>query len=305
MTQVNLGSASNLGVGAGLQAAIAIDSFGTIWLGQNRSLVSYKPATGAIATTSVPETGIDSGLTSWRPSEMSGDQSITAMAAGPSGQLAIASDNSDALQILNTTNGSFTQLVLPTGTEPNDVAYDADGTLGVSESVYSQGHPTTTYNLLIVHPDGTQTNVPDVPTINLTATRSGFLANDSQQFVAASGSLQASPTPTAVGTASGSSIAARAGGWSAVTGTDTIYTSRAGIVVNGTDGSVHVVQLPQFNCGYPSLSVAEAPPTTVAGAGPPQCTAAVGALTANGQGLFAGISTPVPEVAFLSSSHYQ
>jgi hypothetical protein len=241
-----------------------------------------------------------------RPTQLANTQAITAMAAGPDDQLAIATTNSNSVQILDTATGSFSQIGLRSGTEATDVAYDSDGTLGIAETLYSG--TTTSGSLLIVHPDGTETSVPDFHSINLAATGSGFVANDTQKTVAESGSAETSSAPTATGTVGGSPTSAEAGGWSVVVGNDTIYSAAGGIVVNSTDGSMSVIHLPTFECigvGGTDPIGQTSVPTTTAVTTPPECPEQVLALAANEKGVFAVLSAPLPTVVFLPSSDYQ
>ena len=311
LTQVNLGNPSTLGLMTGIQNAIAVDSSGTIWIGANQSLVSYNPSTGAIDTFSIPRSSTDSVLAVSRPVQLASMQAITAMAASSNNKIAIATANSTDIQILNTANGSFSQVSLPDGTEATGVAYDSDGTLGIAETIYSSGGTTvgTTGSLLIVHPNGSQTNVPGIATINLASTGTGFLANDGQQTVSELGLLQASVAPNAVGTASGASTSARADGWSVVSSGVTAYSSASGIVANKSNGSISVIKLPTFACNpaeEPGMAPSGGPTTTTsATSSTMQCDEQAVVLTGSKAGLYAVLTGPVPTVAFLPAAVYQ
>lgn len=297
-TMVNLGSPSSLGLVTGLQSAVAVDSSGTVWIGANQSLVSYDPTTGTINRMSLPASSTDQALASHRPPELASAQTIVAMAAGPNDQLAIATENSNAVQVLDTATGSFHPVTLPDGTDATDVSYDSDGSLAIAETLYSSVGGTDSGDVSIVEPDGRQTSATGIWTQHLTSTGSGFLANDGQQTVSEAGSIEASPAPAAVGTSGGTPTSARAGGWSVVAGGVTAYTSAAGIVVNKADGSQSVVELPTYACGGEMV-----PPGGATADAPSQCPGQAEVLAGSDTGLFA-VLTGAPSVGFLPAGAY-
>jgi hypothetical protein len=295
-SKINLGSPSSLGLVTGIQNAISVDSSGIVWIAANQTLVSYDPQSGAIQRISIPQSGVDPAVGNQGPSELANVQAVTSMAAGPSQQLAIATSNSNAMQILNTATGGFQHVPLPSGTEATDVSYNTDGSLGVAETAFSNG--SSNGSIAILHNDGSRISVPGIGTTHITPAGSGFLANDSQQKVDSSGNLLASAMQTGVATTGGESIAAQPGGWSAVSSGTIAYTSAAGIVAVRPDGSVVVTKLPAFNCSGMSVPYGATPPNSAT------CPERATVLTGGASGLYAVLTSPVSTVAFLSSSNF-
>jgi hypothetical protein len=310
-TAYSLGSPSQLGLITGIQNVIAIDSSGTVWLAANTTVLGFNPMTGNTTKLALPGSAVDPVFSTLRPGPLAQTQAITAISAGPSGQLALASDNSNVVQVLNTAEGSFSQIQLAAGAEATGVAYTSDGTLGITQTVYSMGSnaaeagATTVSNLLIVSTSGNQVTVSGVSSIHLTSLGSSFLLNDSQQMVSESGAIETSPYPSALGTNSGASTSARAGGWTAVAGSNQIgFTSGSGIVVTDSSGRMSVVDLPEYSCINPSIPYDGSTSTTTPTSAP-TCAEQAQYLAGSSGGLFAVLTSPQASVAFLPSAAYQ
>ena len=298
LNSVDLGDPSSLGLITGIENAIAIDSAGRVWVGANQSLVSYNPQDGTISHLILPASPTDSQLTAIEPAQLANAQSITAMSADADGDVAIASQNSNVVQVLQTASNGFTQIALPVGTEVTDLAYDVDGSLGAAISSVSGG--TVTGSVLIVHSNSSQTSVTGVSTQHLAATPTGFLASDAQTLVSESGTTQ--PVPTSAGVSSLSSDAASVGGFSSQLSDGKIaYTSPSGLVITDSN-SAELVQLPQYSCttggGMRNFGSTSSTTSTTLAAHI-ECSEQASSLVGENSGIFFVLTAPTSTVGFL------
>ena len=154
LEQTAVGSPAHLGLITGVQNAIAIDNSGTAWLAANMNVVTVTPSTGATSSVSVPGLPVITIENSLRPTQLQGLQAISALAAGPDDQVAIAASDAAAIAVLNSSTRTFRNIPLPAGYEATDVAYTSDGTLAIDVASID---PRVSGNQLLLVPPGSQT----------------------------------------------------------------------------------------------------------------------------------------------------
>jgi streptogramin lyase len=119
----------------GFDTAIAVDPDGSVWVGARMSLVHLIPATGVATVYPVPTPADSPAAESYLPPSAQGTYDITSLAVSRSGVVAMAI--SAAAQVTVLSQGQFDAWPLPAGTDPVDVAFLNDGTLGVNLDDYA------------------------------------------------------------------------------------------------------------------------------------------------------------------------
>jgi hypothetical protein len=119
----SLGPSATNGLAAGVEAGIAVVP-PNVWVGANSTLDRLNSLTGAVTRINLSPVALASGQ-QYGPPEVTTLQNIRALAADGTGHLAVAQNRSSAVQLLDTSSLTFTPVTLPSGTEPNDVAFDA------------------------------------------------------------------------------------------------------------------------------------------------------------------------------------
>lgn len=114
----------------GADGGIAAARDGTVWAGVGMTLFHLIPSTGKVVTYGVPTPADSAAAESYRPQSVKGAHDIRSVAVSSTGQVALAISAAAAVTVFDA--GTFSSRSLPSGTEPVDVAYLVDGTLGVN-----------------------------------------------------------------------------------------------------------------------------------------------------------------------------
>ena len=146
----------------GVHLGIGVASDGTVWVGINLMLIHLNPTTGAMTTYRVPMPN-------------NGFRVITAIAITGPNTVALAIDDTDEVVLFR--GGRFVDWSLPANTEPLDVAYLKNGTLGVSLLDFD----THTYDRIVTYtPNGARSEGPLVDVYHLASTGTQFVSVENQ-----------------------------------------------------------------------------------------------------------------------------
>jgi sugar lactone lactonase YvrE len=146
----------------GSSMGIAVASDGSVWAGIDLALLHLNPTTGLITTYRVPITS-------------NGFRVITAIAVSGTDTVALAIDDDDDVVLFRA--GRFVTWSLPVNTQPEDVAYLNDGTLGVSLSDLN----THTYDRVVTYtPTGVRRESAPVDVYHLASNGTEFVSVDDQ-----------------------------------------------------------------------------------------------------------------------------
>ena len=138
LRQYSLGHSAEHGLVYGIQAAITVAPDGTVWAGANSTLVELNPRSGRSSFIAVPAPD-NPGSEAARPEPVKGYHAIESLSADSGGDLAIAMSAASAVMEYHSSTRSFTELWLPKGAEPLDVAFAQDGSLGVAAVNWAAG----------------------------------------------------------------------------------------------------------------------------------------------------------------------
>jgi hypothetical protein len=228
----------------GSSVGIAVASDGTVWAGIDLVLIHLNPTTGAMTTYPVPT-----------PSN--GFRAITAIAVTGSDTVALAIYDTDQVVVFR--DGRFVDWSLPTNTEPWDVAYLKDGTLGVSLSDLN----THTYDRVVTYtPSGARSESQLVDVYHLASTGTQFVSVENQ-IVVFNASAQLTATLQFVPTLKPKVLIISP--ISVLPNGDLLLRSGDGVLVSSlTTGATVVLQLPRAACPNP-ISFSVPPPSHPAG----------------------------------------
>ncbi len=162
----------------GVDGGIAVASDGTVWAGINMVLIHLNPTTGAVTNYRVPTPGDSAAAEAYNPPFAKGTHSITAVAVTGTDTVALAILDADQVVVFHA--GRFVDRSLPTNTVPEDVAYLADGTLGVSLTDYNTHHRD---RVVTFTPSGARSESQLVDVWNLVSTGTQFVSVANQMVV--------------------------------------------------------------------------------------------------------------------------
>ncbi len=234
----------------GADSGIAVARDGSIWVGVDMALIHLNPATGAIATFAVPTPSDSLAAEGYRPEAVRGQHDIRAIAVWGS-EVAIAI--SASAQMVAFDGHGFKEWMLPSNTDPLDVAYLDDGTLGVSLNDYAthQVDKISTFTPTGVRTDSSTVSAWDLASVGttfVTLTRQVTTVNSRGQ-VSGAANLASSSDASAVQPVSVRPIGILPDG-------DVIAASTNGVMaVNRVTGETSDVRLPLVSCLPPTASI--------------------------------------------------
>jgi len=153
----SFGSSSN-DLPYGADAAIAVDSAGTVWAGIDTTLLELNTSTGAVQRIAIPAVPNDTNLTgspgggAGGPPPLYDSHTITALTVASSGDIAIGLTFSTTLLTYDPSTHAFSQTVLPDGDIASNLSPLANGTIAVA---------TNNSALDLVNPNGGIQRVTD------------------------------------------------------------------------------------------------------------------------------------------------
>ncbi|MFZ2034564.1 MAG: hypothetical protein WAW53_12480 [Candidatus Dormiibacterota bacterium] len=162
----------------GVDGGIAVASDGTVWAGINMVLIHLNPTTGAVTKYRVPTPGDSAAAEAYNPPFVKGTHAITAVAVTGIDTVALAISNADQVVVFHA--GRFVDRSLPTNTVPEDVAYLADGTLGVALADFNTHHRD---RVVTFTPSGARSESQLVDVWNLVSTGTQFVSVTTQMVV--------------------------------------------------------------------------------------------------------------------------
>lgn len=139
-----IGSSAHMALG--LNSALAVESNGVAWAGVGANLFRVDTSSGAVSSVALPGVPAVSAVFNMFPPPLRGLPGwdwITGLAVDPNGNVAIARNGANAIQIYDPTSSTFTDVALPANTTPEtavanaNVAFDSSGVLGVALLNYS------------------------------------------------------------------------------------------------------------------------------------------------------------------------
>lgn len=204
-----LGTPLGLGLLTGIQGATVIASTGTVWIGTNKTLLSFNPTTDATHTLSLPVRSADPTVQAGRPSELVGLETITGMTANGSGTVAITSTGTTTVEVLHTGSGTFSAISLGGGYESAGAAYLADGTLAISERADSGGQAG---RLALDSPAAAMKIVTNIVPGQIAAAGTAVLSNGTGSEITASGAVTSSPGRPSLSQTVATALPVEAGG---------------------------------------------------------------------------------------------
>jgi hypothetical protein len=228
----------------GVDVGIAVASDGTVWAGLGLALIHLNPTTGAITTYQVPIV-------------KNGFRVITALAVTGTDTVALAIYDADQVVVFR--DGRFSDWPLPLNTQPLDVAYLTDGTLGVSLSDLN----THTYDRVVTYtPAGARSESQLVDVYHLVSTGTQFVSVENQ-IVVFNARAQLIRTLQIVPALKPNALIMNSLG--VLPDGDLLVRSGDGILVSSlTTGATIVLQLPRAACPNP-ISYSVPLPTHPAG----------------------------------------
>ncbi|MHB8718457.1 MAG: NHL repeat-containing protein [Candidatus Dormibacteria bacterium] len=257
---------------------IGVAPDGSVWAGWDLTVVHLVPATGAVTRYTVPVQIDDPTAEAYRSPQTKGDHFITSLAVNRSGDVALAIDAASQVTVLH--GGQFQVWPLPEGTDANQVAYLADGTLGANLDDYPTHH---TDELATFTPLGHRSVSSGVYVPNLAAVGGRFISVGAATLTSFDTLAHASPAVPLTGLGAAKPVDERPvtvlpSGDVAMASTDGV------IVVNVTTGATSDDPLPKDFClpasapRPPLPSVATYPPASAL------CPVVPELLSADGQG---------------------
>lgn len=176
LKQYSLGRPADHGLVYGTQAAITVAPGGTVWAGANSTLVELNLRSGRSSFIAVPAPPDNASSEAGRPGPVKGHHAIESLSAGSHGDVAVAMSGASAVMEYHSGSGSFTQLSLPNGAEPLDVAFAHNGSLGVATVNWAAGG---TDDLVVIFRNGVVTPVT-AGSVSISARGSQFVAAGQQ-----------------------------------------------------------------------------------------------------------------------------
>ena len=308
--------------GGGLNSALAVGPGGVAWVGLGTTLYRVDTATGAVTPIPVPTVGAVSndptmhlpGLAGLQAGLQAGLMWISALAVGPAGEVAIAHNAGNAVQVYHPGSASFSTVPLPAQTEVSGavlngaLAFDASGVLAISLADFG-GYPQAraAVNELALWQDRQPLAVLPIAAYGVYAAGSGFVAASDGGVLTVTGPPGSSVTAMSPLPVGSNGDRAWAGGQTLKDGASLAYNTVSGIAVVPPSGVLTDYRLPGYTC-YPGTAsevpeiagsgphaVPSPPPT-----GPQTCTQGVRELAADAAGnlwyVSSGPGTPVGEL---------
>jgi hypothetical protein len=139
-----IGSSAHMALG--LNSALAVGANGVAWAGVGANLFRVDTSSGTVSSVSLPDVPAVSAVLNMFPPSLRGLPGwdwITGLAVDPSGNVAIARNGGNAIQVYDPTLSAFTDVGLPANTGPEaavanaNIAFDSSGVLGVALLDYS------------------------------------------------------------------------------------------------------------------------------------------------------------------------
>lgn len=304
-----LGTPLGLGLLTGIQGATAVASTGTIWIGANRSLLSFDVATDAIRNLSLPVRSPDPTVQAGRPSELIGLETITGMTANGNGTIAITSTGTSTVEVLHTSSETFSPVSLGTGFEAAGAAYLQNGTLAISEKADSGGQAG---RLALEPPTGATKLVTNIIPGPIGVAGTTVLSNGTASQISMSGVITASLGRPSLAQTEATELPVEAGGETVpvggVAGMEA-WQTMGGVAVASPGGQQDLLKLPTYAChpGTFSRMPAATSPSTSSPAQPSQTgtcgeQAIVLASAPTVSGLFFIPTAPSPTVDYVPAS---
>jgi hypothetical protein len=170
------------------QEGLAVDSAGNVWIGANNQLVELAPSSGDVTHWTIPTPAASAVADEFAKSHI-----VTSLVIGPNGEVVIAETGAATLTTFNASTDTFGVLAIPQAGEVQALAASSDGTIAVAMSDRQSDGSFVNNLVVLVHPDGTQTDV---------AAPSSWIGSAGSEFVMGDrGQVSAVASSSKVGTA--------------------------------------------------------------------------------------------------------
>jgi len=241
------------------QEGLAVDSAGNVWIGANNQLAELVPSSGDVTQRTIP-TPVASAVAD----EFANSHMVTSLVIGPNGEVVIAETGAATLTTFNPSTDTFGVLTIPQVGEVQALAASSDGTIAVAMSERHSDGSFVNDLVVVIHPDGTQTDVA-APSSWIGSAGSEFVMGDLGQVSTAASSSTAGTAAMAADLLNGQhsnfdlNVAAVLPDGSVAIAT----TTGIDIVANGA--VQQTIALPQWACAgawNPPPGDTQTPPTT-------------------------------------------
>jgi len=271
-------------------SGFTVTSPGMAWLGINSTLTRLDTNSGSAQTWQIPAPADNPAAESYVPQGPKGQHLVQGIAVAPDGShVAIAMSNASSVELFDVSAGTFTQIAMPaTSDDPEAVAYNPDGTLGIALANYTTHREDSA---LIVGPGGAGSPavVPVADSSSVTSDgTSGFIVGSSHpSLVTTAGTatpIAVPPTPL-FPAQTGSAITVMPDGDLAATTSAGVleFPGHASSVATATSASL-TLELPAEQCQRYAGSGAGGPPPTPQPSPTGLCHPEADAMTVDGAG---------------------
>jgi hypothetical protein len=191
-------AARALALTSGAAAGFAVSAGGVAWLGLTSTLIELHTATGHVHRWPIPAPRANQAADRDGPGGGGAGDGVRAVAAGTTGQVAVADRNASSVQVLDPATGHWRQVMLPSPSdEPLAVGYAPNGTLAIGYQHVGSPHVSGVLLDPVAGP-GISRTVTESSGITAYGT-GGFIVGVSRpEVVAASGRVRQLALPAAL-----------------------------------------------------------------------------------------------------------